>query len=93
MSDVPAKRLIGRVVWGDTMTTAALFDDGTWEATIDGKPIPIITASLMARFADAYRGPQDGRFGRKILHELAAEMDGTLALEDEDYFDDPGVVH
>jgi hypothetical protein len=84
MSKAHAIQLVGRVVWGDEMTTASLYADGSWDVSIDGKPVPAIAASLSSVYADAYRGPQDGPFGWKILTELADRMGGTLILEDDE---------
>jgi hypothetical protein len=84
MSKARAKRLIGRVVMGEAMVTAALFDDATWDVSKDGEPIPAMAEALAARYADTYRGPQDGQFGRRILADLAERSNGTLVLEDED---------
>ena len=76
------RTLIGRVVWGEAMTTASLFSDGRWSVAIDGREVPALTRAISAAHPTAGAGPQDGPFGRKVLTELAAAMRGTLVLED-----------
>jgi hypothetical protein len=83
------KTKVGSVTWGENLATAVLFDDETWSVTVGGREIPGLAASMANFYADAYAGPQDGPYGRKILFELAERMKGTLILEDgppPDYF-------
>jgi hypothetical protein len=78
------KELVGRVLWGEEMLSASLFADGTWEvADGDGHPIPLAAATFARIYGDSYQGPQDGRPGVKALTELAANVRGTLVLEDQ----------
>ncbi len=70
---------IGRVTWGDDAyrRTAVLHEDGTWTVGDD----PILAATLRSLYEDAYAGPQDGPYGVKVLHQVAAEFGGTVELE------------
>ncbi len=86
------RRLVGQVVWGDGGASAALYDDGRWDVSIDGKTDAAATRIIAARYGDAYAGPQDGRFGVKILNELAASVNGTVVLEDAEPTR-PGIIY
>jgi hypothetical protein len=75
MSDQPPDE-IGRVVLADGEPFAILRGDRAWECP--GRPG--LAEMLSVQYRDAYRGPSDGRYGPRILAELAANVGGLVVL-------------
>lgn len=68
---------IGWVLYGGGSILAELIDTNQWRVHVGQKRDAALEKGLAVLYADAYRGPQDGLYGRGILQDLAKRMDGT----------------
>ena len=70
---------IGYVAYMEGMALAELFGEDRWRVTVAGKDDPATARNLTEMYRDAYRGPQEGYYGQKILQD-AAKMLGGVAV-------------
>jgi hypothetical protein len=83
---------IGFVSYANGAILAELLGRDEWRVTVNGVDNPVLARTFAARFADHYKGPQDGYYGQLILNELAAIVGGVAVFNRTQAFD-PGAVY